>query len=740
MNRTGSTEPPREALGDALGGLAAMLVALPSSLAFGVAIYSAADPSLAGRGALAGVIGAAVIGIVAPLFGGTERLISAPCAPGAAVMAALAAELLAGDRGGGLERVILLMSIAALVSGVLQILFGLLGGGTLIKYIPYPVVTGYLSGVGVVIFLKQLPALFGFPKGVSTWHGLTTPALWQSPAIVVAAATIGLMALAPRLTKLVPSPILGFAGGCAAYAAMAGFDPALRSLERNPLVIGPLGGEGSGFLHAFVARWAAFGSLHASDVAAILIPALTLAVLLSIDTLKTCVVVDSLTRSRHDSNREMLGQGLANIASALAGGVPGAGTSGATLVNIASGGRTRRSAVIEGVLALTTYLLLGSLVAWAPLAGLAGVLAVVAYRMFDWKSFQLLRQRATALDFLVVASVVAVAVGVDLVTASGVGVALAILLFIRDQVRGSVIHRRTYGNQVFSRQKRLPEELAVLERRGGETVVCELEGNLFFGTTDQLFTQLAADLRIRRFVILDLRRVRSVDLTAVRLLQQIEAQLRERQARLLYSSVPAQLPSGQDLRVYFGEVGLLSDQGVANVFGQLSDALEWVEDRILEEEGRLAPHDETPLNLRDIDFLKGRKPETLQQLEASVEERHYETGDVIFRQGDAGDEILMIRRGRVRIVLSFDAGQAYHVATFGRGDFFGDMAFLDRGLRSADARAVAPTDLLVLSRSKFEKVVEEHPRLGQQFFASLARSLAIRLRRADGEIRALEEA
>jgi SulP family sulfate permease len=728
-------------LGDVLGGLAAMLVALPASLAFGVAIYSAADPGLAGRGALAGVIGAAAIGIVAPLAGGTERLISAPCAPAAAVMSALAAELATGSPAGlGLERVILLMSIAALTSGLLQIGYGLLGGGTLIKYIPYPVVTGYLSGVGVVIFLKQLPSLFGLPKELSPWLGITTPSLWRWPALVVGLTTIAVMALAPRVTKAVPAAILGLAAGGAAYLSLAAFEPGLLSLQGNSLVIGPLGGAGAGLVDAVGARLSALPALRPHDLLLVATPALTLSVLLSIDTLKTCVVVDALTRTRHDSNREMLGQGLANVVSGLVGGVPGAGTSGATLVNIASGGRTRRSGVVEGALVLLAYLLLGSVVAWAPLAALAGILVVVAARMFDWSSFELLRQRATALDFLVVASVIAVAVGVGLVTASGVGVGLAILLFIRDQVRGTVIHRRTYGNHFFSRQKRLPEEMAVLERRGGETLVCELEGNLFFGTTDQLFTQLEGDLRIRRFVILDLRRVRSVDLTAVHLLQQIEAQLEERDALLLFSGLPRRLPSGQDLRAYFDEVGLVKPERPQRTFDQLSDALEWVEDRILEEEGRSRVDDEAPLGLRDIDFLIGRKEETLRQLEACAEQRACAPGECIFRHGDRGDEIFLIRRGRVRIALPLDDGEPYHVATFGRGDFFGDIAFLDRGERSADAVALTPTDLLVLSRGRFDLVVEQHPRLGQQFFASLARTLAIRLRQADREIRALEEA
>jgi SulP family sulfate permease len=717
-----------------------MLVTLPASLAFGVAIYAPLGPGHAGPGALAGVLGAAAIGIVAPIFGGTERLVSGPCAPAAAVMGALALELSSAHGGGAPpERVLLLLTLTAFLSGGLQVVYGLLGGGTLIKYIPYPVVTGYLSGVGVVIFLKQLPGLFGFPKELSNWQGLTSPTAWRLPGLVVGLVTIGVMLVARRLTKTVPAAILGLLSGVGCYFALGLFDHRLLALSDNPLIIGPMGGLGASPLASAAGRFAALRHLGLGDMGLLLMPALTLSVLLSIDTLKTCVVVDALTRTRHASNREIVGQGIANLASAAVGGVPGSGTSGPTLVNIASGGCTRRSGVIEGVLVLVSYLALGGLVAWAPIGALAGILVVVAYRMVDWGSLHLLRQRSTLLDFGVVASVIAVAVFVGLISASGTGIALSILLFLREQVHGTVIHRKSYGNQVFSRQKRLPEEMAVLARRGGATLVCELEGSLFFGTTDQLFTQLEADLKTRRFVVLDMRRVRSVDLTAVHMLEQCEAQLRERGGALVFSSLPKTLPSGENLRAYLDEAGFASTHRPVRVFDQLTDALEWIEDLILDEEGRALATEETPLGLRDIDFLKGNREETLQQIAACAVERRYAAGERIFRQGDVGDEIFLVRRGKVRIALRFDDGLELHVATFGRGDAFGDVAFLDGGARSADAVALTQADLFVLSRGRFDVVAEEHPRLGHHFFAALARSLAIRLRQADAEIRVLGE-
>lgn len=167
--------------GDVWGGLASMLVALPSSIAFGVLTYTVIGPELSGAGAMAGILGAAALGLVAPLFGRTGGLISAPCAPAAAVLSALIAGLLGGKVGVGLTPADIppLVALTTLLSAGFQILYGAIGGGRLIKFIPYPVVTGYLSGVGVLIALGQLPKLFGLAKGVPLHQGLTSPNIWR---------------------------------------------------------------------------------------------------------------------------------------------------------------------------------------------------------------------------------------------------------------------------------------------------------------------------------------------------------------------------------------------------------------------------------------------------------------------------------------------------------------------------------------------------------------------------------
>lgn len=710
-----------------------MLVALPSSIAYGVAVYALLGPEYVGHGVRTGIVGAMVLGLVASVLGGAPRLISAPCAPAGAVLASLAGGLLAVPGAPvAPEHIVALLLLLALLSGGLQMLYGLVGGGKLIKYIPYPVVSGYLSAVGVLIFLSQLPKFLG----VSAAHVLA-PAHWSGPAMIVGAVTVAGMLLGPRLTRAVPATILGLLAGLLAYFGTAWFRPELLSLAHNKLVIGPVSSGESGIFAGLTQVWPALAGLQPADLRLLVMPALTLSVLLSVDTLKTCVVVDSLTRSRHDSNRTLLGQGAGNLASALVGGMPGAGTMGATLVSVGSGGRTRLAGMLEGGFVLLAALLLGNWIAWVPVAALAGILIVVAVRMFDWGSLNLLRQKTTVLDFAVIATVVIVAVSANLMAASGAGVGLAMLLFIREQIHGSVIRRKVAGNRISSTQHRLPAQQALLEEHGGQTVVCELQGSLFFGTTDQLRTELETDLKHCRWLILDLRRVQSMDYTAAHLFKQFEATLAERGGGLIFSRLPAR----RDLQEYFAQVGTLKGPAGSRKFETLDDALQWAEDQILADLGSAHPYGERPLELMDFDLCREfTADQTLTALAACTEARSFTAGQMIFQAGSPADELYLIRRGIVRIVLPLAGGTYHNLASFGRGSFFGEIAFLDRGTRSANATATTPVDLFVLSRARFDEASRAQPLIGVKIFARIARTLALRLRHSDRELRTFYDA
>ncbi|MBM3569865.1 MAG: SulP family inorganic anion transporter [Alphaproteobacteria bacterium] len=235
-------------VGEVWGGLAAMLVAVPSSIAFGVTIFSPLGAEYAAYGAVAGILGTVALGLTAPALGGTNRLITAPCAPAAAVMAAFALEL--SGQGMRPEQAVVMLTATALLCGLMQVGFGAAGLGRLIKYMPYPVVSGYLSGVGLVIVVSQIPRFLGVPKGTEFWTALASPSLWAWQGMIVGGVTAFVMLTAGRVTKLVPAAILGLVAGVAAYFALGLFDRSLWTVNGNALVVGPLGGSDKGLVDA----------------------------------------------------------------------------------------------------------------------------------------------------------------------------------------------------------------------------------------------------------------------------------------------------------------------------------------------------------------------------------------------------------------------------------------------------------------------------------------------------------
>lgn len=729
-------QKPENLAGDFWGGLAAMLVALPSAIAFGVTIYAPLGASYAAQGAIAGILGTFALGLFAASFGGTRRLITAPCAPAVAVFSAFAIEMT--QKNVPASTAMLMIALTAFLCGFLQIAFGAIGLGKLIKYMPYPVVSGYLSGVGLIIIIGQIPKFLGARGGAHFTEALLSPSLWKWQSIVVGFVTIAVMVLAPRITKAVPAAILGLLCGVLAYFVLGFADRSLLTLADNKLVIGPLAGSHGGFFEPILSRWRAAGVFDWRQLNILITPALTLAVLLSIDTLKTCVVLDTLTRSRHNSNRELIGQGLGNLASVVLGGVAGSGQMGATLVNVTSGGQTRRSGMIEGVLALVAFLILGSLIAWVPIAALAGILIVVGVRMFDRHSLHLLKSRSTILDFVVIVVVVVVAETVSLIAASGVGIGLAILLFLREQIGGNVVRRKSFGNQRSSKQMRQREEVEILQKRGDQTVIFELQGSLFFGTADQLYTALEPELKVRQYIVLDMRRVQSVDFTAAHMLQLIEDILGERKAMLIFSHMPGRAPSGQDMERYFDLMGLVRKEQHSRIFDHLDEALEWIEDRILFE-AHLDRSQERPLDIHEFDVVSRRKQETIDALESSMEVRSYKAGEKIFARGDAGDELYIIRKGSVRILIPLGGRSFEHLATFGRGNVVGELSFVDHSPRSADAVAYTDTELYVLTRRRFDELSKEHHMLATDLLEWIASVISMRLRRTDTELQFLKE-
>ena len=733
--------------GDIWGGLAAMMVALPAAIGFGVIVYEPLGQMYNAQGAMAGIIGATLLGFFAAMFGGCQRLISAPCAPAAAVLSAFAIQFT--QAGMPPQQILLALLLIGLLASVFQLLFGMLQLGGLIKYMPYPVVSGYLSGVGLIIIAAQTPKWLGITGNQHFWIAITSTEHWRWASLIVGLVTALVMIIGPRISQRIPSVILAIAGGVLTYWIVSLWDANLQQIQDNTLIVGPLGGVNSSghagdamggltnFFNSISLPYRALADATLPPIKTLLYPALTLAILLSIDTLKTCVVLDSLTHSRHDSNRELIGQGIGNMASALCAGMPGAGTMGASLLNMSSGAQTRASGMIEGVMVLLAYVLLAPLLAWIPLASLAAILIVVGFRMIDRHSFAFLKSRDTVLDFVVIFTVALIALSVSLIAATGVGLLLAILLFLRKQIGTHLIRRTTFGNQVFSRCERLESERQLLEQNGHQTVILELQGSLFFGTANQLYQAVEPYFHGYRYVILDLRRVQSVDMTAGHTLEQIRDTLTENQSELILSDLPGEVPTGENLKRYFDHLGILREQQHIRVFDELYDALEWIEEQWLLQSD-LRPRPEQTYSLRNFDVFKNHKDDTLDDLQACMEPRHLNPGQHLFEAGSQSDEIFFIMRGEVRLDIPLADGHQHHIATHHQGDFIGELGFLDGRPRSDSATAITEVELLVLSRSRLDQLADHHKRIGVTLMTEIARVLASRLRQSNDELRVLE--
>ena len=393
--------------GDLFGGITAGIVALPLAMAFGVQ---------SGLGAEAGLYGAIAIGIVAAIFGGTPTQISGPTGPMTVVSTGIAAVAMAS--AGSVEQGIAIVMLTFFLAGVLQIVFGLTQVGKMVQFIPYPVVSGFMSGIGLIIIILQLFPLVGHSspgKIVDVFSNFMTPLLninW--PAFLLGGLTIAIIYLFPRITKAVPSTLV-----------------ALIAVSIIPFIVSmdvpKIGSIPEGLPHL---NFGIFADLNISTLSLVLAPAITLAALGSIDSLLTSVVADNITRTKHNSNRELVGQGLGNMVGALIGGIPGAGATMRTVVNVRSGGKSRLSGVIHGVFLLVVLLGLGKYAQEIPLAVLAGILITVGIGIIDYKGLGDLLKVPKA-DAIAKIVVVIMTVFVDLLWAVGIGLVLSALFFVK---------------------------------------------------------------------------------------------------------------------------------------------------------------------------------------------------------------------------------------------------------------------------------------------------------------------
>ena len=532
--------------GDLFGGLTAGIVALPLALAFGIQAFSGIGPDGASIGAYAGLVGATLLGFFAALFGGTHSQISGPTGP----MTVISATLVAGAftaPGGNLSAVLVSMALAAIFCGLFQILFGVIKLGKYVRYIPYPVLSGFMSGIGVIIILQQLYPLVG-QSGSGSMIDLLVglPQAFGSmslTALLLGLGTVAIIYLFPLITKVVPSTLV-------ALIVMT-----VVSLFVNMDGVATIGEIPSGLPMPFFANSSVdLGSIDwAAVVSAAIIPGLTLAGLGSIDTLLTSVVADNITKTKHNSNRELIGQGIGNAMAGLFCGLPGAGATMRTVVNVKSGGRTQLSGMVHAVLLLAIMLGLGSVVKYVPLSVLAGILITVGWGIIDFKGFKDLPKIPRA-DAVVLIVVFLVTVFVDLLTAVGIGMVIACVLFMKrasDLVEGgysssvmtdSDLHRGLPAPPQPNFDKSVPwsDESGITDEMLKHIYIQRLNGPIFFGSITkfkEVMSDVPDDVKI---VIIRMRLVSFMDQSGLYAMEEAIKDLQSRGIEVLMTIIQPQ--------------------------------------------------------------------------------------------------------------------------------------------------------------------------------------------------------
>ena len=475
--------------GDVFGGLTAAVIALPMALAFGIA---------SGAGAAAGLWGAVIIGLVASLFGGTPTLISEPTGPMTVVFTSVIISFTA--TADSPEQALAMAFSVGVLAGIFQILFGLFRLGRYVTMMPYTVISGFMSGIGIILVLLQLGPFLGqaTPKGGVMGTLLEMPALVQGTQpmeLLLALITLAILWFTPSAVKKVCPPQL------------------LALVVGTVLALSLFSGAGLRTIPEFSAAFPSFQlpMFSSGQLRLMVIDAAVLGMLGCIDALLTSVVADSLTRTEHNSNKELIGQGLANVVSGLFGAMPGAGATMGTVVNIQSGGRTALSGIVRAMVLMLVVLLAAPLASRIPLAVLAGIAVKVGIDIIDWDFLQRahhLSVKAAVITY----GVIALTVLVDLIAAVGIGVFVANVLTI-DRMSTLQSKKVKTISTTDDDVELSDEEQQLLDRASGMVLLFQLAGPMIFGVAKAISREHNA-IGNCQAVVFDLSEVSHLGVTA----------------------------------------------------------------------------------------------------------------------------------------------------------------------------------------------------------------------------------
>ncbi|MEL6811093.1 MAG: SulP family inorganic anion transporter [Bacteroidota bacterium] len=602
--------------GNIFGGITAGIVALPLALAFGVQ---------SGLGPSAGLYGAIMIGFFAALFGGTNTQISGPTAPMTAVSMVIIAGIIATNEG-DVEKALPYILIVFLLSGLFQIAMGVVGLGKYIKYIPYPVVSGFMTAIGVIILITQILPMLGyyakddaefvnefkpqaeevlldkilkdeagegilvledFKETVSRAEKITEEEINKESVglaksassgvigsiktlpralqnvqwleLILALVTIVIIFGFKRITTAIPSTLVAL---LVVSGVAYGFRLDYRPIEEIP----------SGFPQF---QLGVFTNFSLEQVSPYIFTALTLAFLGAIDSLLTSIVADNMTKTKHKPNQELVGQGIGNSIAALFGGIPGAGATIRTVVNINSGGTSRLSGMVAALLLLITLLALGPIASQIPAAVLAGILITVGIGVMDYKGLKAIPNMPRS-EVVIMIVVLVLSVFWNLVYAVGIGLVLASLIFMK-KIGDSTAKRSKLVPLGNADELQLPwaDEVSFPQNLNEEVFIKRLDGPLFFGNTSD-FQELAKGIpSTATHVIIRMGKVDYLDQSGLYALE--EALMRFSQANIEVHFVNLQ----KQPRVLMENIDIIPDLvPKEHIFDNFKETMKWIRENV----------------------------------------------------------------------------------------------------------------------------------------------------------------
>jgi SulP family sulfate permease len=691
------------------GALNATAAMLPFVLTFGFIVYGALGGAAAQVGLGASVIAVVVGGAVMALLGRSALPAASPSASASLI---LGGTVLALARDAALAGALIVAACALVVvaSGLLLMLLGVLRAGALVRFVPQPVLAGFMNGVALLIVVSQMPPLLGLPADVWARDGLRSLAAWQGLPLAVALATALLMALVAWRWPRLPAPLVALVIAGFVVAVAAG--PRLQRVGVLDHAV-----AGAGVLRPLAGAWPALAP-HAGMLA---LTALLLALIGALESVLSLAAIDQQLDTTSDPDRELVALGAANVASGLVGGLPLVYLRLRALATLAGGGRTRRSLLLGCALMALVFTLGLPLIEQLPTAVVAGTVVMLAWALVDRWTRQLARQwwrgdRSAELrwSLSVVALVCAVTLARGFVAGVAAGVLAAMLIFVRAMNRSLV--RARYDAAAFpSRRVWTPADEGRLAPLRPRIAIVELEGAVFFANAARLVA--LAETAPPSDLVVDLRRVTTIDASGALAFARLAQRLGRHGTVLRLAGVRAGDTHARTLAAH-GVALAFEDPGAAPfAHADLDHAIEAAERHLL------GPERAQAVRLRDCTLFEGLDDAQYAALAPHLRERRLAAGERLFAEGDTGGALYVLTAGSVSVV---DAARGQRFASFSPGMCFGETALLDGGGRSADAIADTPSTVFELGRDAFEV----QPQTAAVLYRNLARHLSARLRAA----------